>query len=108
MKVLIAALATFAVGSYLALADEPKPVGALPPLPIDKAFEKATTPKELDEALLNDAQYTKSIKAALKAKQAQEAFFRKNPKAVGPSPAQAARRAFLEILAESAQPAVGK
>lgn len=78
--------------------EQPKAVQALPPLPIDAAFGKAKTAKELDEALLNDPTYKKAVAAALKAKKEQEDFFRKNKGAVGSSPAQAARVAFLATL----------
>lgn len=94
-----------ALGAFAIAADEKvkveekKPaVGALPPNPLDAAFEKATTPKALDEALLNDPVYKAAIQEALKAKRGQEEFYKKNPGAVGPSPAQAARQKFLEVL----------
>ena len=109
MKRLIATLvlATFAgIVSFNATSADDKPkaedkkplVGALPPHPLDGAFEKATTEKELKEALLNDPVYKKAILEALKAKQDVEAANRVRPIA-GPSPASAARGAFLAALA---------
>jgi hypothetical protein len=91
-----AAVATF--GGVLAQEKAPPKVGALPPTAIDKAFEKATTEKQLNEALLNDPTYQKAVREALKAKKEVEDLKRKNPQMVGPSPAQAARTAFLRVL----------
>ncbi len=78
---------------------EEKPnVSALPPHPLDGVFEKATTEKQVDEGLLNNPHFKKAVAAALKAKKDQEQRFRDNPKLKDASPAQAARRAFLEVL----------
>lgn len=83
-------------------------VTALPPHPLDGAFEKAVTEKQLNEALLNDDLYKKAVKEALKAKQAQEKNYKDNPKFVGASPAQSARQAFLRVLLNEKEPAGGE
>jgi len=83
-------------------AQEPKkglgPVGVLQGMPIDGAFEKGGTEKQMTEALLNDKVFKAAIKAALAAKMGQEEMKRKKPGIAGPSPAQAARVKFLETL----------
>jgi len=71
---------------------------ALPPSPLDSPFEKATTEKAVAEGLLNNAQFKKAVKEALKAKQDQEKTIKNTPGFAGPTPAQAARVAFLKAL----------
>jgi hypothetical protein len=73
-------------------------VNALAPHPLDKVFENATTIKQVNEGLLNDDLFKKAVTAALQAKKDQEQKYKDNPKLVGPSPAQAARVKFLEVL----------
>jgi hypothetical protein len=83
--------------------DKPK-VGAMAPSPLDKAFDKATTERNIVDNLINNDLFMKAVKAALKAKQDREQAMKKTP--IGPSPAQAARAAFLEALQnEAAAPA---
>src|SRR5262245_6030628 len=77
-------------------------VTALPPSPLDGAFEKATDEKGIDEGLLNNDLYKKAVKAALKAKKDMEQKYKDNPKLKAETPAQAARRAFLNTLQEAA------
>ncbi|VTR90828.1 unnamed protein product [Gemmata massiliana] len=79
--------------------DEKPPVGALPPHSLDGVFVKVKTEKEITDTLINDATYKKAVAAALKAKKEKEEELKKNPKIVGPSPAAAARVAFLKVLA---------
>lgn len=81
-------------------ADEKKGgvVTALPPHPLDEAFERGRTLKDIDEGLLNNEHYAKAVKESLKAKQAVEKQRRENPRIAGPTPAQAARQKFLEVL----------
>jgi hypothetical protein len=108
-------LAVFGLGA-LALADDKKPddrakpkaVTALPPNPLDGAFNGANSVKEIDEGLLNNAHYQKAVKEALKAKQEQEALYKKNPKLVGPTPEQAARVRFLAVLTSEKEAAQKK
>lgn len=83
--------------------DKPK-VTALPPHPLDAVFEKATTPRDVDNAILNNDLYKKAVASALKAKKEQEERFKKNPNLKDASPAQAARRAFLEVLNDEKKP----
>jgi len=78
--------------------DEPPKVGALPPLPLDGAFEKATTVNGITDGLLNNDQFKKAVAAALKAKKDMEQRYKDNPKLAAQTPAQAARQAFLEAL----------
>lgn len=94
-------------------ADEKKPdekkaekptAGALPPHPLDNAFERANTERDIDNALLNNDLYKKAMTEALKARRAQEEEFRKNPKLKDASPAQKARLKFLEVLQEGKSP----
>jgi outer membrane protein TolC len=77
---------------------EEKKVGALPPHPLDSAFENAKTARAIDEGLLNNPLFKKAVAEALKAKQEQEAKFKENPKLRDASPAQRARLKFLEVL----------
>src|SRR5687768_12055752 len=77
---------------------EKPPAGALPPHPLDGAFENANSERAIKDALLNNDRYKKAVTEALKAKRAQEERFRKNPKLLDASPAQAARVKFLEVL----------
>lgn len=86
-----------------ALADDKKPVSALPPHPLDNAFERCNSERDLTNALLNNQLYQRAVAEALKAKRAQEAMFKANPRYVGPSPAQAARVTFLEVLMNEAK-----
>jgi hypothetical protein len=82
--------------------DKDKPlVGALPPHALDSAFDGPDTTKGFDEGLLNNDHYKKAVKAALKAKADAIEAKKKNPDLVGPSPQQAARKAFLEALTEA-------
>jgi len=78
--------------------DKKPGIGALPPHPLDGAFEKVRTETDIKNKLLNNELYKKAVKEALKAYQDQEAKFKKDAKFVGPSPAQAARVTFLEVL----------
>jgi hypothetical protein len=73
-------------------------VGALPPHALDSAFAKARTGQQIDEALLNHPLFQKAVKEALKAKQDRENEMKKNPKILAATPAEAARKRFLEIL----------
>ena len=82
--------------------DKPKgdraQVGALPPHPLDPAFEKGRSERDFDNALLNNPLFQKAVKEALKAKRDQEEAYRKDPKLRSSTPAQAARVRFLEVL----------
>jgi hypothetical protein len=85
-------------GSTVATAKDkagPPAISALAPHPLDSAFTAATDPRTADEGLLNNAHFQKAIVEALAAKRAAEG---RTPGAVGPSPAQAARAKFLEVL----------
>lgn len=84
----------------MAIGKEPEPVKALPPHPLDGAFEKAKTTKEINEALLNNAQYKKAVAAALKTKLDAEKQQAANPKVAGPSPTSLARKKFIEVLSD--------
>lgn len=84
--------------------DEPRT--ALPPHPLDSVFE-GKTERECRNNMLNNALYNKAFKEAIKAKAEQEEKYRKNPKLRDASPAQAARKRFLEVLNEG-QGAVGE
>jgi hypothetical protein len=100
-KIAFAALAPLVfMGVSLAGADDKdkSKVAALAPHPLDKVFEKATTEKQVDEGLLNDELFKKAVTAALKAKKDQEQKYKDDPKLIGPTPAQAARVKFLEVL----------
>ena len=68
----------------------------LPPTPFDEPFKKADSVKTLQDALLNDATFKKALTEAVTAYAEVE---NQNPKVVGPSAAQAARRAFQDALA---------
>jgi len=104
MKLMFAVL-TLGLGTLAVVAgdkkvEEKKPavVGEVAPHPLDIAFEKAKTAKELDNALLNDPTFKAAVKAALKAKADTEEAKKKNPNLVGPSPSRAARQKFLDVL----------
>jgi hypothetical protein len=75
--------------------DEPR--SALPPHPLDAVFE-GRTERDCRNNILNNALYGKAFKEAMKAKAEQEEKYRKNPKLRDATPAQAARRRFLEVL----------
>lgn len=77
---------------------EKKPVGALAPHKLDRAFERARVPADITNALLNDPLFQQAVMDAFKAGSEAEAARQKNPKMVGPTPAQAARQAFLRTL----------
>ncbi len=100
----LAALLALLAFSFIGLtaADEkPKekpPVGALKPSPLDDAFEKAATERDINNALLNNDLYKKAVKAALEAKKKVEKDIKDNPRRAGATPAQAARAAFLRTL----------
>src|SRR5262245_48016155 len=79
---------------------EEKGVGALPPHGLDTAFEKGRSERDLTNALLNNKLFQKAVVEALKAKQAQELMFKNNPKLAAPSPSQAARQKFIEVIRE--------
>ena len=96
------ALCGLLVGLAIVLAtaradDRPK-VGALPPHPLDSAFERAGSVKGANEGLLNNALFKKAVEEALKAKAEQEKRFRETPRLMAASPAQVARQKFLEVL----------
>jgi hypothetical protein len=98
MHRIVVGLASLVFCVAFASADEkPKPT-ALPPHKLDVGFEKASTEKAINDALLNNELYKKAVKEALKAKTAQDAKFKENPKLQDASPAQAARQEFLEVL----------
>lgn len=87
----------------MASADEPKkPVAALPPHPLDGAFEKSKTAKGLLESLGEDKEFKAALDEAVKAyKETAEkidAIRKAGMSYAGPSPAQAARTAFLRKL----------
>jgi hypothetical protein len=88
--------------------DKPKgdkaKVGALPPHPLDPAFEKGRSERDFDNALLNNPLFQKAVKEALKAKRDQEEKYRQNPKLRDATPAQAARKRFLEVLLDEKKP----
>jgi multidrug efflux pump subunit AcrA (membrane-fusion protein) len=71
---------------------------ALPPHPLDAVFKDADTEKAVTEALLKSEIYKTAVKEALKAKKKVEEEHKKNPKLVGPTPDQAARVRFWEVL----------
>ena len=78
-----------------------KKVGALPPHPLDGAFEKGKNVTGITDGLLNNALFKKAMQNAMKAKLDQEAKYRENPNLRAATPAQSARQAFLTtILAE--------
>jgi hypothetical protein len=79
--------------------DKPK-AGALPPSPLDDAFARANTERGITNGLLNNEQFKRAVKAALKAKKDQEQWFKAHPDGVNSTPAQAAREAFLKTLQE--------
>jgi hypothetical protein len=68
------------IGALVSGQADEKKVAALPPHPLDSAFEKAKTEKAINEGLLNNDHYKKAVREALKRKQEQEEMFRKNPK----------------------------
>jgi hypothetical protein len=78
--------------------DEKQGFGALPPHPLDSAFEGVRNERQAWNAMLNNPTYLKAIREALKAKAEQEAAFRKQPNLRAGSPEQMARRAFLAVL----------
>jgi hypothetical protein len=107
MKTLLCGLLTLAIVVVLVQAQDQKSdqkkddkpaVGALPPHPLDDAFQGVKTERNIYDKLLNNDLYKKAVKEALKAKQEQEVKFKKNPKLRDASPEQAARRKFLEVL----------
>src|SRR5262245_19108813 len=107
MKKLGLCLVVLAVALVSAQAQEKKDdkkkgekpgVTALPPHPLDRVFETAKTEKDVEKALLASDVYKRAVKEALKAKQEQEARFKKDKKFVGPRLEQAARQKFLEVL----------
>ena len=73
---------------------QPK-VTALPPHPLDTAFRRGNAPNEITNGLLNNRLFQQAVQAAARAKQ--EAM-RRPPGMVGPTPEQAARQAFLDVL----------
>jgi hypothetical protein len=81
-------------------AQDKKPPQALAPHPLDETFAKGMTQRDLTNALLNAKIFDSAMKNALKAKQDAEQLFRSKKDHVGPSPAQAARAAFLRTLLE--------
>lgn len=68
----------------------------LPPHPLDSAF-KADTEKAVGEAITKSDLFKKAVSEALAAKKKQEEASKKQNLA-GPTPAQAARTKFLEVL----------
>lgn len=94
VSVLVLALA-FTAGTF---GDDKAPVAALPPHPLDSAFAKANTANDATNALLNDPLFKKAVQAAVKAKKDREAAIQKDKALIGPSPAQAARAAFLKVI----------
>ena len=81
------------------LGSAAKPALALKPILLDAAFEKPADEKALKESLAKDKQYQKAVKAAIAAKTDREKAMADGLK-IGPSPAQAGRVKFLEVLAE--------
>jgi pyruvate/2-oxoglutarate dehydrogenase complex dihydrolipoamide acyltransferase (E2) component len=71
------------------------PAQALPPHPLDAAFRRGFTPNDLTNGLLNNRLFQQAVQAAAKAKQD---AMRRPPGMVGPTPEQAARQAFLDVL----------
>ena len=102
-----AALVAFASVQAGGQADkkDDKGVGALPPHPLDDAFQKGNTERALTNGLLNNKLFQNAVAEALKAKRDREDEFRKNPKLRAGSPAQAARVKFLEVLTREKKPA---
>ncbi len=76
------------------------PAKALPPHPLDGAFEKGQSERDVTNALLNNKLFQKAISDALKARRDQEARFKQNPGLADANPAQAARNAFLKTLSD--------
>ena len=98
MRKIVAGLVAAVLFVALANGDEKQNIEALPPHPLDAAFEKANNERAADNALLNNPLFQKAVKAALQAKADQEKRFRDNPKLKDASPAQKARQKFLEVL----------
>jgi hypothetical protein len=73
---------------------------ALPPHPLDGAFARGNTPNDLTNGLLNNDLFKKAVAAAAKAKAETIAARRQNPNVGGPTPEQAARKKFLDMLNE--------
>src|SRR5262249_37699200 len=73
-------------------------IAAAPPHPLDTAFEKGHSDRDFIEGLSHNALYKKALKEAVSAKKQREEDFRKNPHLMAPSPPQAARLRFLEVL----------
>jgi len=92
------AIAVVAVQGQEQKGDKQPAIGALPPHPLDGAFQSVRTETDIKNKLLNNELYKKAVKEALKAYQEQDARFKKNPKLLDASPAQAARVRFLEVL----------
>src|SRR5437763_3273653 len=77
-------------------AQQPK-VGAMAPHPLDGAFERGSTPDEFAKGLRENDFFKKAVAAAVKAKKESEERSKEKPRAA-PTPAQAARVAFLKAL----------
>lgn len=98
MKTLLMALAGLALYACLLIGAAPTAeLLVLPPHPLDPAFEK-TTEAQIEKAIVESALFRKALKAAAAAKAEREASMKKTP--IGPTPAQAARVAFLRTLEE--------
>lgn len=74
---------------------------ALPPHPLDSAFQRGTSANDLTNGLLNNQLFKQAVAAAAKAKQDRLAEMQRNKGMVGPTPEQAARQAFLNTLTQA-------
>src|SRR5947209_3868280 len=88
-----------AAGSIVAdVQKSDKPATALPPHPLDEAFQNVDREGNINTNLLRNDLFKKAVSAALRAKQDQEERFQKNPNLAAPTPEQAARVELLEVL----------
>lgn len=95
---------TMLVVAVVRAQNPPPKVGALPPHPLDGAFERGRNNNDLTNGLLNNPAFKRAVDAAAKAKLAQEKAFRDNPNLKAATPPQAARQAFLKALNEPEAP----
>jgi hypothetical protein len=79
-------------------AKEPATVGALAPHPLDDVFKGVNRDRQAVDRLINNELFKEAVREAVKAKAEVEKERQKNPKMVGPTPEQAARKKFLEVL----------
>jgi len=88
-------------GASLERKEDRAPRTALPPHPLDWAFEEPKDISAITYRLLKDPLFKQAVENALKAKQETETKYKENPNLCAARPAQAARLAFLKTLQDA-------